>query len=111
MERIGLRRANLLVFAAVVVGVAAFVLLCSSRATALDEADHSGGRERAFEAGQDGNHGAGMGDDPDKQPWEEQIERHEQHNRIAIGIFLGVVFLIFLLWWGWGKLYHRPRKL
>jgi len=48
---------------------------------------------------------------PRTQPWEERLERVERNRLITVGVFLGAILLILLLWWGWGKIYHRPRKL
>jgi len=66
---------------------------------------------RAGTDGANGGNGAGGVEDPQKQGWEERLQRHEKRSRIAVIIFLGVVSLILVLWWGRGKLYHRPRKL
>ncbi|MBN1918709.1 MAG: hypothetical protein JW889_12445 [Verrucomicrobia bacterium] len=49
--------------------------------------------------------------DPTEEPWRERLERVERNQLIAVGIFLGVVLLALLFWWGRGKLYQRPRKL
>jgi hypothetical protein len=59
----------------------------------------------------DGPHENTPNTDADKQPWEERLDRKERNQLITVGIFLGVVLLGLLLWWGWGKVYHRPRKL
>jgi hypothetical protein len=66
---------------------------------------------QSAQAVENSTNGAGGTHDPQKQGWEERLQRHEKHSRVAVVIFLGVVFLILVLWWGWGKLYHRPRKL
>jgi hypothetical protein len=46
-----------------------------------------------------------------RQPWQERLERGERNRLITVAIFLGIVMLGLLVWWGWGKIYHRPRKL
>lgn len=49
--------------------------------------------------------------DPVKEPWEQRVEQSEQSNLIKVLVFLSIVVAILLFWWGWGKVYHRPRKL
>ncbi len=49
--------------------------------------------------------------DPVKEPWEERVEQSERNSMTAVLVFLGIVCAILLCWWGWGKVYHRPRKL
>jgi hypothetical protein len=46
-----------------------------------------------------------------KQAWEERLERVERNRLITVGVFLGIILFILLVWWGWGKVYHRPHKL
>lgn len=51
------------------------------------------------------------GPDPVKQPWERRAEESERNSMTGVLVFVGIVSAILLFWWGWGKLYHRPRKL
>ena len=73
------------------------------RAAALD----SGVLAQSNSAGESG----GNNPDPAKEPWERRLEQAEQSRLTAVLVFLGIVIVVLVLWWGWGKLYHRPRKL
>ena len=47
----------------------------------------------------------------EEEEWERRLKQIEQRRRITIFVFLGIVFAGLVVWWGWGKLFHRERKL
>jgi hypothetical protein len=47
----------------------------------------------------------------DKPDWERRIEKAERRQLLTVIIFLAVVFVILAIWWSWGKIIHRRRRL
>ncbi len=58
-----------------------------------------------------GSGSPGSNPDQDEGNWERRLERVENRRLITVAVFLGIVFLILLFWWSWGKIHHRARKL
>jgi len=40
-----------------------------------------------------------------------RFRQAERNRLISIIVVLGVVFAVLIVWWSWGKLFHRERKL
>ena len=50
-------------------------------------------------------------EDLEKADWDRRVRQAERRQLITIIVLLGTVFLLFLFWLSWGKLFHRERKL
>lgn len=87
-----------------------------SRVAAVAGAGASGGEVSAPEAGapEAGAPEAGAPDweaDPESEYRERYLKKGEQRRLIVALVFLGVVILILMIWWTWGKIHHRRPRL
>jgi hypothetical protein len=46
-----------------------------------------------------------------KPDWERHIEQVEDRQKLTVIILLGAVLLLLAIWWSWGKIIHRRRRL
>ncbi len=49
--------------------------------------------------------------DPESEYREQYLKKGEERRLIVALVFLGVVVLILMIWWSWGKLHHRRPRL
>lgn len=49
--------------------------------------------------------------DTDNGDWQRRIQHVEKRQTLTVIIFLGIVFVILAIWWSWGKIIHRRRRL
>jgi hypothetical protein len=49
--------------------------------------------------------------DTDNGDWQQRIKHVENRQTLTVIIFLGIVFVILAIWWSWGKIIRRKRRL
>jgi len=47
----------------------------------------------------------------ESEDYERRVRQGERNRLIPVIVLLGIVFAVFVVWWGWGKLFRRERKL
>lgn len=49
--------------------------------------------------------------DPEREYGERYLKKGDERRLIVALVFLGVVILILMIWWTWGKIHHRRPRL